>query len=416
MSRGRTIQQIAMDLNETTAAQESKMPEPDEQDRNGIPISKADLKRHALQKNAQLRLLRMAEMEISCATELNEAELENATETSHEFISATPCITREPHPDDSHTSIPWSIELRDMFAQAHDLAGERFVKTERLVWLEDRIEKCPKALDWDLANIDGLLCRLNGQHTLILSLLYPHLFAGRVWVNLGIYCCKHLDEAILLYEQMDPPGSKRNSNEILGPTAVRNKILLPNKQISSLASAVNMAKTKQVASLTPDQRKMVVSEEQAFFRWYGQKIGIHANKGNQYVNRLGLAAVIFMAYKVDPDKCEGFLTETMNGGTGTIKDGDPCRILHEYCKNHKGASTSGLQPHLPLVGTTINCWNAWNRREPLFASKSRMNGRLPNMVGMYYNTKKYTGCLTPEHFLVLDAIFEDKKPKPEPKK
>lgn len=410
MSKRETTKQITMNLNEAERSQEGRTPETDEATDSPILISKADLKRHALQKNAQLRLLRMAEAEISCAAELNEAEMNSTMGDAPELISATPCTKRKTHPRDSYVVLPWSPELRDMFAQAHDLAGERFVRTDRLVWLAERIESCPRLLQWEIADIDGLLCRLNGQHTLILSLKYPHLFEG-MWVIFSRLFCKNLDEAILLYEQIDPPGSKRNSNEILGPTAVRNRIILPNKQISSLASAINMARTKQVATLTPDERKLVVSEEQEFLRWYGKKISLHINKGNAYIHRLGLAAVLFMAYKVDRDKCEGFFTETLNGGSGPISDGDPCRSLHEYCKNHKGASTSGLQPHLPLVGITINCWNTWNRKEPLFSPKSRMSGRLHNMVGMHYE-KKYTGSLSPEQFHLLDAEFEDKKPKP----
>lgn len=243
--------------------------------------------------------------------------------------------------------------------------GERNLNRSRIAYLIESIPTIHLPFTWITMLVDGVLYRVNGQHTSTLLTDRPELIDPAMRVVCIHYKCKDFTEAGMLYASIDSRMMTRTTAD------VNRSLCGGHPQLDRVSDAlINVCSSglrMSTRALLDHKNLTVVDAGELLF----QNIDFIVNfsrellpsRGEDY-KHLWRAPVLFaihQSYGVDPEQAKVFWTAVRDGSSkaslsipNTLRD-----YLRATALGGTTIRSTRVNSRYEMAGKQINMWNLW---------------------------------------------------------
>jgi hypothetical protein len=268
----------------------------------------------------------------------------------------------------SSETLPLTRELAAEFAKLPPSPTERELQSVRLRDLREKIDGgLAVPFNWASAELDGVMFRINGQHTGKLLNEANGTFPEGVTVHRDHYKCETEEGLIMLFRQHDPRGSGRSPADVAGTyQGFEADLHEVPKDLGKMAIEGIAWFLKEIEGVAPrkgDDRYAYFHDEQyhEFLRWV---TGIFSVKTPE-MRRQTVLSAMWGTYSANEEEGRAFWDEVARGGD-PANDEAPSSKLDTWLKAIKAKDEKQI-PHKLKTGAVyqgcIYAWNAFRRGE-----------------------------------------------------
>lgn len=216
----------------------------------------------------------------------------------------------------------------------HDLphwAGERKLSPSRLKFLERKLRGgLFHGPAWAVANVNGEIYRMNGQHSSAVLIQNPDLFPKGLMASIEHFVLDNHDELPLLFSQFDSKASARSRTDVTWAYVSQRPELLSlltrgKADLAAGGIAYGLDNGINLRRYTQEERAELLWEHEEFVIWCSEFVP--AGK-RRFMARVPVLAAVFRTYGIDDVGAQRFWR--------WVRDDDypqkehPTRNLREY--------------------------------------------------------------------------------------
>jgi hypothetical protein len=264
-------------------------------------------------------------------------------------------------------TVPLTKELAARFASMTPSPTERPLDSRRVKYLREKVEadQC-LPFKWASAVTEGLVYRMNGQHSSKLLSGLNGSFPDGLVACVDEFACDTLDDQALLFRQIDQRQSARSAGDNAGayqgihseleeiPRKVGHKAILGvvwyRKHILKMAG-------QDVPST--DEVGMLFNEESLwrYLQWLPELF----QKGNaKYLLDTPVLAAVYATWSVNEEQCKAFWTEAALGDAFDDDSTSPSAVLARWLDHLKRMPKHQKPEKMGPASLYYGCAFAWN--------------------------------------------------------
>jgi hypothetical protein len=255
--------------------------------------------------------------------------------------------------------IPLTPEAAMEHATMQAAPGERPLRDERVEWLRSLLNaRLFFSPDWAVATMDGVVYRMNGQHSsnMLSDAFQEGAFPRGLNVMYRRFRVESEVELAALFDLFDNRNSTRKPIEILTAHKASEPSLREcnNRDLGIIAGGIAYAKCNTSGQLDPADRARLIHSHQAFILWACQFEGV------RHLMKVGPMAAMHTTWNIDVSRANQFWQHVAHE---THHDPDNAsRVLARFLRDTiipRGARTAMRWDTRSLMVKCIHGWNAY---------------------------------------------------------